>query len=144
MSLHEEISNAIGEIVGDIVMDVSPSLVALKVYQRYGGTTDEPHVQYAAVEHFKAMARKVLGDRYDPDGEQNNAHQGDMFSGLLQLRYPIRRARGDEPVYRPREALSQDDLDWNIAQLLKAAAARVEHANALQAYRDQRFLAQAA
>lgn len=141
MSVHEEITQTLRAVIDDMggVLDISPELVANTCYRRFSQSADEVHIRYAAIEHYKAMARRILSARFDPDGEENRAHQGDMFSGHLQERYPIRRAHGEEPKYRPLVALSLADLDFNVQQLMRSADARVEHAQALRAYRDRKL-----
>jgi hypothetical protein len=62
----------------------------------------------------------------------------------LQHRYPTPRPAGAEPIYKKREALSRAELAWNVAMLRKSAAARLEHADALQAWADARDGAMAA
>jgi hypothetical protein len=138
MSLHDDIQQAVRGVIADNehVDLLSPTFIAFRVVEAFGGQS-EPHLQWLAVEQAKQMARRVLGAKFDVDGEENSAHQGDMFSGLLQDRYPIPRSRGEDPVYKPRHALTLAELDWNIDQLNKSADARMRHAAALQSFRDQ-------
>lgn len=146
MSMHEEIVAAIHRAIeglGDAVA-LSPTGVALAVQRAFIESPLEPHVQYASLEHFKQMARSALARRFDAEGEESIAHQGEMFSGQLQDRYPTPRKHGQEPTYKQRDALSQDELAWNIAMLRKSAAARLEHADALQAWADSRSFPNAA
>lgn len=136
MSMHEEISNAIrGEIdaLGGAVA-LSPTTLALAVQRRFGGNEIEPHLQYASLEHLKQMSRRELARRYDVDGEENVAHQGELFSGLLQDAYPV----PDQSVYKPRLDLTDEEAEWNISILRKSANARLQHADALQAWLDTR------
>ena len=86
----------------------------------------------------------MLARRYEHDSDENESYQGDMFSGELQDRYPTPRAAGEDPLYKPRAMLTREELDWNIAQLRKSADARLRHADALQAFRDDQFGQQAA
>jgi hypothetical protein len=138
MSLHEEIGSAIQREIelleGAIVL--SPTTLAIAVQRRFIEESIQPHIQYTSLEHLKHMARRALAGRYEADGEENESHQSEMFAGHLQDRYPTQRAKGSEPQYKLRNALSADELDWNIRQLRKSAAARLEHADALQAYAD--------
>lgn len=139
MNLHEDITAAIRreiEALGDAV-SLSPTSLALAV-QRIYSSEIEPHVQYTSLEHLKQMARSALARRFDADADESAAYQGDMFAGQLQDRYPTPRAKGAEPIYKKRDALSAAELDWNIQQLRKSAAARLEHADALQAWADGR------
>lgn len=140
MSLHEEVSTAIHreiEALGSAIA-LSATTIAIAVQDRYSTGPVEPHVQYTSLEHLKHMARKALAGRYEPDGEENESHQGEMFSGVLQDRYPVPRERGADPVYKHRESMTVIELDWNVAQLRKSANARLRHADALQAWTDER------
>jgi hypothetical protein len=138
MSIHAEIQQQIRAVIdGHSALDIlSPTFIASEVLDTFGAP-EEIHVHWLSFEHAKHMARRILAAKFDPDGEENEVYQGDMFSGLLQERYPIRRGPGEEPVYKPRTLMTVDELDWNIESLRKAAVARVRHADALQVYRDQ-------
>lgn len=144
MSLHEEIAADIQREIeaASPAIPLSPTTLALAVLSRLSAEPLTPKVQYASLEHLKQMARKALAGRYEPDGAENDAHQGDMFSGHLQDRYPVPRVKGADPIYKPRDVLSADELAWNVGQLRKAAAARLRHADALQAWADDRMQAQ--
>ena len=139
MSLHEEITSALhAEIdakVGAIIL--SPTTLALAVQDRYG-TGHEPHVAYTSLEHLKHMARAILGGRFDTDGLGASPNQADLFTGHLQDRYPVPRVRGEEPKYKQRDALSSEEVAWNVEQLRKSADARLRHADALAAWADGR------
>jgi hypothetical protein len=142
MSLHEEISVAIQreiDSMGDAIA-LSPTSLAIAVQRSYASEI-EPHVQYTSLEHLKQIARSVLSRRFDADAEESDAYQGEMFAGQLQSRYPTPRGTGGEPIYKAREHLSASELTWNITQLRKSAAARLEHADALQAWADGRVKA---
>lgn len=145
MSMHEEICQQLRELIPDsedvrvCAIDLSPTDLARLCFRKFEDENIDPHVEYAAIEHYKTMARKILSAHFDPDGESNPAHasgQADMFSGMLQERYPIRRTPGADPVYRPLGHLSLADLDWNIDMLKKSAGARLAHADALKAHRN--------
>ncbi len=85
------------------------------------------------------MARKALATQFSPDSRESRAYQGELFSGLLQARYPIPRKQEEEPVYKLLDTLTETECRWNIRQLRKSANARVEHADALLAYTEARF-----
>lgn len=145
MSLHEDINAAIQDEItamGDAHV-LSPSSLALAVQRRFAGPAGiaQPHIQYASLEHLKQMARKALARNFEPDSDETSAYQGEMFSGQLQDRYPIPRKAGHEPQYKLRHQLDGNELQWNIALLRKSAAARLQHADALQAWGDMRCAA---
>ncbi|MBP7651150.1 MAG: hypothetical protein KA744_14985 [Phenylobacterium sp.] len=135
MNLHEQISLDIqGVVEGLAGADIiSPSYVARELLDLYAGASIDPHIAYASREHFKQMARRVLAGRYDAESDDNEAHQGELFSGHLQRRYPIPRASGSEPVYKLREALTPQERAWNVLSLRSSARARLLHADALEA-----------
>ncbi|GIK83037.1 MAG: hypothetical protein BroJett024_41420 [Alphaproteobacteria bacterium] len=142
MSLHEEIGAAIQreiDSMGDAIA-LSPTSLALAVQRSFDAASIEPHIAYTSLEHLKQMARRVLARNFDTTGEDGDARelQGEMFAGQLQDRYPVPRAGAAEPIYKRRDALTRSELEWNIRQLRKSAAARLEHADALQAWADER------
>lgn len=120
---------------------ISPSALAWAVLSDIAGDDLDPIVQYACLEHFKAMARKALAGRFTAEGEENPAHGDDLFSGSLQDRYPLRHQAGQEPVYKRRDLLTAEERAWNVQQLRKSARARLQHADALEA---ETFIPQAA
>jgi len=140
MSLHEEVAAALQREIDSLgaAIALSPTTLALAVQRHFSDAQIEPHVQYTSLEHLKQMARRALAGRYEPEGEENEAHQGDLFTGHLQDRYPVPRVKGDEPIYKHRDALTVAELAWNVDQLRKSAAARLRHADALQAWADSR------
>jgi len=137
MSVHSEITEVISRVICENghVDTLSPTHVALMVVEHFG-KPESAHISHLSLEQAKQMARTHLRRKFEADGDQNEAHQGDMFSGLLQERYPIPVPRGSEPQYKYLRLMTRDELDWNIAQLMKSADARVQHARALQAHRD--------
>jgi hypothetical protein len=141
VSVYEDINNAIRQEVellnGAIVL--SPSVLAEAAMERFSGEQLEPHIQYASLEHFKQMARIVLGRRFDSNGDQNTTHQGELFSGQLQERYPVPRKKGEEPIYKRLAVLSASEIKWNSNSLRKSAGARLEHADALDAYGEKKY-----
>lgn len=147
MSLHEDVVAAIVREIdklGDAIL-LSPTSVAVAVQKHFGKSKAiEPHVQYTSLEHIKQIARSVLAKRFDAEGEESESHQGELFTGQLQKHYPIPRIKGQEPVYKKRESLSTDEVRWNVSQLRRSAAARLAHADALEAWGDGRADAKAA
>lgn len=137
MSLHESISTAMMRFIearADCAI-ISPAAVASATLQEFNADTLEPHIEYATLEHFKHMARRVLARRFDDDGEDNTAYagQGELFSGHLQERYPVPRKKGEEPQYKRRELLTPDERLWNVKSIRKSGEARLAHADALEA-----------
>lgn len=118
---------------------LSPAAVASATFQGFNDEAIEPHIEYASLEHFKHMARKVLGRRFDHESDENPAYaeQGELFSGDLQERYPAARKKGEDPTYKRLGDLSEDDFEWNVRALRRSAKARALHADALQSYWEQ-------
>ena len=143
MSLHDDVQQQMQKVINDCAgaKMLSPTALALAVYDTYTDEKGGPHVSYGCIEHFKQMARAILARKLDPRSEvsESVAYQGDMFSGLLQQHYPILPVPNDDPVYKRLELLSDGELAWNVSTLRKSAHARLEHADALEAYRKRRL-----
>src|SRR5260363_89638 len=136
MSLHEDIQQkmkaAVVQASEQDMNDLPPSWIANQVYDAYGNTSVDAHVQYACMEHLKQMARKLLASKFHPDRDE--IAQGELFPETLQTRYPIKRKRGEEPVYKLLDALSEIEGYWNVEQLEKAGGARFKHADTLRTF----------
>lgn len=142
MSLHESIKVDIARFIermGDCDI-ITPDSIARACVEKYSDDARlEPHIAYASLEHFKQMARAELRGRFDDDGSENSAYQqGELFSGHLQERYPIPRKDGEAASYKRREALTADEVKWNVRSLRRAADARQMHARALEAWFESR------
>jgi len=136
MSLHERIRTDCHALLGDGDGPdiVSPTSLALILQARYsGGASLAPEIAHASLEGLKQIARGVLSGRYSAESDESEAHQGVLFSGHLQTRYPIPRKAGSEPMYKLRSALTDDERRWNVETLRKSAKARLAHADALEA-----------
>ena len=137
MSLHEEITRFQSRFIEDRrdCAILSPAALAAATLNAFAPNGLEPHIEYASLEHFKAMGRKALAKRFDDEGEQNAAYaaQGEMFSGHLQERYPLPRKAGEEPQYKLRSLLTPEERQWNVKMLRKSAEGRMLHADALEA-----------
>lgn len=135
MNQHERIVSEIHRIVDElgVAVSISPASIAIVLKDRFapaGGV--EPHIQYAAQEHFKQMARGVLAGRFDPVKKPEDV-EGELFSTHLQPRYPVPHKAGDDPVYKLRSELSGEERTWNVKRMRKAATALQMHADALEA-----------
>jgi hypothetical protein len=140
MSAHEQIVTLVNIQIekASSTIELSPTNLALAVLHQFSNKRTNPLLKYSSLEHIKQVARKALAGHFEADGEDNEAYQGELFSGHLQERYPTPRKRGESPVYKLREHLSVNEAEWNIEQLRKSARARVLHANALQAWNESR------
>lgn len=142
MSLHESIATEMARFIEarhDCAI-LSPAAIASATLQAFCPEQLEPHIAYASLEHFKNMARKALARRFEDEGDENPAYagQGELFSGHLQDRYPVPRKAGTDPVYKLRDALSDDEVRWNLQTLRRSADARLAHADALEAWSQSR------
>lgn len=141
MSLHEGIIADLTTLIDEQggVDIISPTSLAIVVQGLYADVANlPPQIAYTSLEHFKQLARKVLSGRYDAESDNSEAHQGELFSGHLQSRYPIPHKRGEEPTYKALEAMTDTEIQWNENTLEKSADARMIHARALRAYRFSR------
>jgi hypothetical protein len=136
MSEHAEIMSAMQAQLEaiDSAIAIMPKSLAHATYCAISPDQDEDRlVSYLTVEMLTAMARKLLAKRFSHESDETDAHQGELFSGALQARYPLPRVNGEEPTYKLREHLTQEERAWNVNQLRKSAQARLEHADALEA-----------
>lgn len=88
------------EAMRDAVI-VGPGSLAYGVFHSFATGEEDPHIQYASVEHLKQMARQFLARRNKADSDDNPAHvdQGEFsFTGQLQDRYPLPRKGDEEPA----------------------------------------------
>jgi len=139
MSMHEEVLSQIHQKIESFgtAVALSATSVALAVQEHYMTQPAEPHLQYASLEHFKQLSRRALAGRYELDGEENQVNQNDMFAGYLQDRYPLARKKGEDPVYKLRDSMTEAELSWNVLQLRKSAKALLSHADALEAWTNR-------
>jgi hypothetical protein len=85
---------------------------------------------------LRQMARQFCRKKFDPA----EATEDDLFEGTLQPRYPRHSANAeDEPEYILLDFLTSDDVDFNVARLRKEARAKLKHADALEAFGQQKF-----
>jgi hypothetical protein len=141
-SIHEQVENAIRAELERMngAQCLSPTSLALAVqmkFEKFQKEKIEPHIKYTSLEHLKQMSRRVLRGKFDPVEAEDNG-QDELFSGHLQDRYPIKVGRGADPQYKLRTALSDQEARWNIDRLRKSAKARLEHADAMEAWNDSR------
>src|SRR3954471_13490769 len=108
MTIHEEILTFMHRWMDrrSAAVSISPTALAMASLRYFETGELEQHIEYTSLEHLKQMARRLLANRFDDEGEDNPAYdQGELFSGALQERYPLPRKRGAEPQYKLRSAL---------------------------------------
>lgn len=142
MTIHENIAHELQRLIDAADADIiTPASLAIAIQANYG-TGLEPHIAYTSLEHLKHMARRALAGRYDAESDEAESLQGELFAGL-QDRYPTPRVTGQEPVYKRREALTEDEVAWNVQALRKAANSRLLHADKIEAWQQNRTQAAA-
>lgn len=144
MSLHSNITDAFARIHAEKAdcVCLTPHALAVAVFDKFGGGETSPHIQYASLEHFKAMARRFLARQHDPESIESSARageHGELFSGALQVRYPLPRQRDEEPQYKLLEHLTAEEWRWNLSMLRKTSDGFAQHADAFEAWGQNRF-----
>jgi hypothetical protein len=133
MSLYEDILTKIDNVLMQMDEEnsafISPSSVAIAVHSIFKKPNEDARVSYAAIEHFKHMARKRLSRKFDPTSQEAMEVQDDMFSGVLQKRYPIPRAENEEPQYKIRQLLTDEESLYIVTILRKKANSLNAHAD---------------
>jgi hypothetical protein len=142
MSLRDEVLQQIARAIDEMrsATRISPTTVAMHVFEFYSRQSYDEHLAYASIEHIKHLARSVLARQHEPEQRAGALvdEQGDMFDDLLQDRYPIKVKRGQEPQYELRHYMSHDDVQWNVQRMRKVGASLLKHADAFEAWDKSR------
>lgn len=85
--------------------------------------------------YLRQVARQQLAHRFSP--KDIDSDQGELFTGL-QWRYPTARAAKDDPVYVLLDLMTDEDVGYNVDRLRAEASAKLQHADALQAWAAKR------
>ena len=86
---------------------------------------------------LRQIARQLLAVKYDPSKEDEDS----LFKDL-QWRYPTARsATAEEPEYVLRDLMNDEDLNYNVGRLRAEARAKLDHADALEAWGRSRSAA---
>ena len=117
--------------------DISPIDIATEAMEAIPTTHKPGDLCYLAAHlEFRQLARQVLrrnaGDLENLEDDQGPAQQP-LFEEF-QERYPIFRPKGEEPVYRLFEHLTDADIAYNVARLRAEGGAKLEHAKRLEAW----------
>lgn len=109
---------------------VSPSWLATEVMVEIAFPRDLHPVGYLGCHlQVRQIARAFCRRKYEPLDEQD-----DLFSGALQHRYPKAGSDRDNPEYILLDSLTERDVDFNVGRLRSEAAAKLAHADALEAW----------
>lgn len=84
---------------------------------------------------LRQIARGQLAKKFDP--KKAKSSQPELFEGL-QLRYPVVHGHDEEPRYILRDLLSDVDVAWNVSRLRAEGQAKLDHADALEAWNASR------
>lgn len=142
-SLHDDVMQKLRQTASDMDATRAPTMsartLAFKVFEHYSANPIEEHIQWTSLQHLTKMAAAVIR-RYEPEEEaaRRADEQGDMFSDLLQDRYPRSRRRSEEPVYVLREFMSTEDVLFNVHRMEAVGGRLLRHARALQAWHESR------
>jgi hypothetical protein len=127
------------EVSGEII---SPVKVAVDMDKIIDPDRLSPELKtWATIEHIKHYVRTKLAKRHDPVKKANDYIENDtddLFGDELQPYYPVRR--NSEPVYVPRQDLTEHDVERIVKRMTRAGESLQTHARALKA----EFLSRAA
>jgi hypothetical protein len=113
---------------------ISPSWVATEAMydldRRRTVEREHPMIWEGCHLQLRQIARQLLAQRFE-QGEETE----DLLFKDLQWRYPsVRSANTEEPEYVLRDLLSDEDIAYNVGRLRAEALAKMQHADALEAW----------
>lgn len=120
---------------------ITAQSVADALLAKYADDELNPYIAFASLEHFKQMARQVLGAKFDVKSQALGDTTGELFSEQLQERYPVPAAKGDEHAYKRLDALTEYEVAWNVQRLERAGRSLLAHARTLRAWQQNRTAA---
>lgn len=149
---HGYVTNVIRAVILELQespngVHISAGLVGERAFKRLRTRDDHlnVHLQWVSVQGCTYYARKELAAKLNPTSDESDAYQGNLFAGKLQTHYPVlQRVEHDdgsvttEHVYIPLEQCTDAQIDWNVANMSRAARGLVEHVDALMAYKTSR------
>lgn len=118
---------------------VSPAWLATEALLHLDPTKTAPELVYRAAHlQLRQLGRSLCRQRFEEDGEWSEQH--DLFPNL-QKRYPAAHSPDAEPEYVLLEHLTGDDIAFNVQRLRREANAKLFHADALEAWGQNRAAA---
>src|SRR5215471_7720551 len=120
---------------------ISPAWLATEAMQEIdpGRTADER--EYFGCElALRQIARGICRKFFEPDDEYQSA-QHSLWPDL-QTRYPAAHEQDVEYEYVKLEHLSERDVRFNVNRLRSEARAKLSHADALEAWWDERAMSE--
>ncbi len=122
-------------------VSVSPAWLATEAMAALDPKRSAPQLVYRAAHlQLRQLARALCRKQYEDDAGEPVA-QHSLFPGL-QARYPIpRQAKDVDTEYLRLEALTCEQAMFNVVRLRDGARGLLKHADALEAWTQQRFAA---
>lgn len=119
------------------VSSISAQIVAEQVLKNIDPDMVSPTViSLAARLHITEIARRTLAKRHDPVSKAHDSiaedHQGDLWGGVLQDRYPVKR--NGIRLYVLKEHCSLKELIKCASRMAKAGGSLIEHSDAILSY----------
>lgn len=115
------------------VVAISAGEIADTVYRQLDPGSIAPlMVRASCLNDLRRRAESVLRQHAEDEQKRVERGQDDMFTGMLQTRYPCNREGQD--VYVPPAHMTSEEGEANVGRLHKEAQSKTEHADALAAY----------
>lgn len=113
---------------------VSPSWLATEVMVEIEFPRELHPVGYLGCHlQVRQIARSFCRTKFDPVDAQE-----DLFSGSLQHRYPRAGSNREATEYVLLSLMSDEDVSFNVSRLRSEASAKLDHADALEAWAKSR------
>jgi hypothetical protein len=136
----EELRSIVVMIIEDHseVIRMSPDWIATQAMQdmKFERVT-HPLVYSGCHAQLQQIAREKLRRRFDLTADDAPT-QTEMFSDVIQLRYPKHHAPGENPEYVYRDYMTDDDIAFNVARMRAVGRALLKHADALELWGRER------
>lgn len=122
-----------------VVIRVSPTVIATEAMALIDPEQVSPLlVRLGCHLQLRQISRELLRTHFSPAAERHRRENPSLFPEL-QERYPTAKsANSDEPEYILRDYMTEEDVRYNVARLRSEAEAKLKHADALEAWWDNR------
>jgi hypothetical protein len=151
MSKHDPLARQLEQLIQSVIdplnqagVDIiSPEHIANAVDHKIDPDQLSPEMKtYASMMQIRSAARRLLARNYDPlqkAADYVSGDSDDLFAGLLQDRYPVKRdgIRG----YALRDVMTEADVAFNSSRMRKAGETMLQHSDALDAWHKSRSTA---
>jgi hypothetical protein len=137
MSEEQELADIVERVINlyDSIKDVSPAWVATQAMTLIEFPRALHRLGYVGCHlELRQLARGKLRRRFDPTAAADDDDTRDLFPETLQERYPKARKPGDEPSYRKLDALTEEDVNYNVERMRLVAYALNKHADRLMTW----------